>query len=158
MESFTLGGLVVSPALAWLAIGILLIAMEAVVPGFVIFWFGAGALATALAVALGMRGFAAELLVFLGVSLGSLLLWHLVLRKRFPGSGAADGRDATITELRGKVTRRIAPEAEGEVELATAFHGLRSWKARSDEALEVGEDIEVIEARGIALVVTRRRS
>lgn len=158
MESIVLGSLVVPPALAWLAFGIALVALEAVMPGFIIFWFGIGALATALAVFLGMHSVFGELFIFLGISVGSLLLWHLVLRRRLPGSGKAEERDATLSGLLGRATRRIEPGAEGEVELASAYHGLRSWKARSAEAIGEGEEIEVIDASGIALVVKRRQS
>jgi membrane protein implicated in regulation of membrane protease activity len=158
MGSIILGSFVVSPALAWLAIGIALMAAEVLAPGFIVFWFGVGALAASLAVFLGLHSVYGELLLFLGVSIGSLLLWHLVLRRRFPGSGKADDRDATISELRGRVTEKVAPEAEGRVELNTPFHGIRVWKARSDEVLESGAEIEVLDAKGIALIVKRSRS
>jgi inner membrane protein len=156
MVSIVLGDFVLSPALAWLAIGIVLMAVEIVAPGFIVFWFGVGALAASLAVFLGLHSVYGELLIFLGVSIGSLLLWQLVLRKRLPGSGKARERDATISELRGKITARVAQGVEGRVELSTPFHGIRNWKARADEALEPGAEIEVVDATGIALVVKRR--
>jgi inner membrane protein len=158
MVSIAFGGFVISPALAWLAIGVALMAAEVLAPGFIVFWFGVGALAASLAVFLGLHSVYGELLIFLGVSIGSLLLWHLVLRKRLPGSGRSDERDATISELRGRITARVAPDAEGRVELHTPFHGIRGWKARSNQELEPGAEIEVVDAKGIALIVKRSGS
>jgi membrane protein implicated in regulation of membrane protease activity len=144
--------------LAWLAIGIIIMACEIIVPGFIIFWFGVGGVLTALFVFTGIIGrFSAETqwLFFFLSSFAFLGLWLGVLKKRFRRPGDDSARDATLMNLRGRVTRRIVPGIPGEVELFSAFHGIRVWQAEADETIEADENISVIESSGIKLLVRK---
>ncbi|TAL33751.1 MAG: NfeD family protein [Spirochaetes bacterium] len=140
--------------LTWAALGIILMALEIIVPGFVIFWFGAGALITALLVFLGLFTQAEwQWLCFMVSSLAFLALWHLELKKHFKSQTDNDFRDPTLTGLAGRVTKPISPSIPGEVELYDNFHGLKKWVAESSGRLDAGQEIIVVEARGIKLVV-----
>ena len=138
----------------WLAIGLIIIAFEIVVPGFVIFWFGIGGLLTALLAWTGLiKDPIWQWLFFFLASIATLLLWHFVFRRLFQKDTPDDARDPTLVRLRGKVISKVTPSIPGEVELYETFHGLRNWKAESEEILEIGDEIEVVEAKGIKLIV-----
>jgi membrane protein implicated in regulation of membrane protease activity len=144
--------------LAWLSIGLILAALEILAPGFVVFWFGIGGVLTALLVLMGLLESAEAQWLFFFISSASLVgLWFGVLKKRFHPDESADSRDPTITGLHGRCTRRITPTVPGEVELYENFHGLRTWQAESPETIEEGDEVTVADAKGIKLVVMKKR-
>lgn len=140
--------------LLWLAVGIIIMAMEIIVPGFVIFWFGLGGVLTALCVYIGLLGSAdAQWIFFFISSLFFLGLWFGFFRKKFSRGGADDSRDPTLVMLRGVCTKSIKPGIPGEVDLFDKYMGLKTWQAESAEDIREGTEVTVIEARGIKLVV-----
>ena len=144
--------------LVWLAIGLVIMALEIVVPGFIIFWFGAGGVITAIFVFTGIlpEGSAEfQWMFFFLASLVLLGIWQGFLKKRFSREVVDSSRDATLVNLRGKATKRIVPGIPGEVELYSLFHGIKTWQAEADEIIEPGEEISVHEANGIKLIVKR---
>jgi inner membrane protein len=142
--------------LAWLIFGLLLMGLEVIIPGFVLFWFGAGALMTALLSYLGLLpSIFAQALLFSISSLALLALWHFYLRRFFKSKVVDETGDPTLFNKRGKVTRRIEPNRSGEVELYDNFHGLKVWSAESSQVIEEGEEVMAVEANGIKLVVRR---
>lgn len=142
------------PEIIWLASGIVLMAMEIIVPGFVIIWFGAGAIVTALFVFTGIvSGPVASWAVFLLSSFALLLTWNFLLKRKFGSKVTQDQRDATLVSLRGVAVTEIFPHKPGDVELFQPYHGIKVWKAESGESIVPGDEVEVIEARGIHLVV-----
>ncbi len=143
--------------LIWISIGFIIMGLEIVVPGFVLFWFGAGALLTALFVVLGLLPNAELQWGFFFVS--SLLFlagWHLYFKKHFRRVIVDEDRDPTIRDLKGRVTKEILKDIPGEVELYSPFHGIKKWQAESDVTIMVGEEVVVKESRGIKLVVNKR--
>ncbi len=144
--------------LIWLATGLVIMGIEILVPGFVVFWFGAGAILTAVMVFFHIIPSDSAVLqwsFFFLSSLGFLALWHFYMKKHFRGKVNDDVRDPTITELRGRVTKAIVPGIPGQVELYSVFHGIKSWQAESDEVLDENEEIRVVESRGIRLLVAK---
>jgi membrane protein implicated in regulation of membrane protease activity len=143
-------------SIIWFAIGIIIMALEIVMPGFIIFWFGAGGVLTALFVYIGVipaeNGDAQWIFFFLS-SLAFLGLWQVFLKKRFQSSVIDSSRDATLQNIRGKVTSIIKPGIPGEVELYSVYHGIKTWKAESSEIIEAGEEVVVVDANGIKLLV-----
>jgi len=138
----------------WIAIGLGLMGLEAIVPGFVIFWFGAGAMLVALLTALGVyadqawqwASFFLSSLVFLGI-------WHAILRPRFGRKTVDETRDPTVSGQTGSVVREIRPGVPGEVELSVPLYGIRRWQAMSDGILAEGTRVTVIQAEGVRLSV-----
>lgn len=142
--------------ITWLAIGLLLMALEIVVPALVLFWFGVGAVLAALFVLIGVLSSAeAQWIFFFLSSLAFLAFWHFYLKKHFRKDREDDYLDPTLTNLLGTVTREIRPGIPGEVELHHNFHGLKKWTAESGENIGAGEEVVVLEAKGIKLVVKR---
>ncbi len=140
----------------WLAIGIIIMACEIVMPGFIIFWFGAGGVLTALFVFIGIipENSAEWQWIFFFLSSFVLLgFWQIFLRKKFQ-SGVVDlSRDATMLNLRGRAITKIVPGIPGEVELYTVYHGIKKWQAESAEIIEAGDEVAVCDANGIKLIV-----
>ena len=56
--------------IAWTVLGLILIVAEVFTSGFVLLWFGLGALAAALAGLVGIDSLALQFLIFAGVSIG----------------------------------------------------------------------------------------
>jgi membrane protein implicated in regulation of membrane protease activity len=143
-------------SIIWFAIGIVIMALEIIMPGFIIFWFGAGGVLTALFVYIGLlpvdNGNAQWIFFFLS-SLAFLGLWQVFLKKRFQSSVIDSSRDATLQNVRGKALSKITPGIPGEIELYTVFHGIKKWKAESAETIEAGDEVVVIDANGIKLLV-----
>ncbi|MFQ3546888.1 MAG: NfeD family protein [Termitinemataceae bacterium] len=137
--------------LVWLSIGIVLMALEAIVPGFIIFWFGVAGVIIAM---LTWWGFLSSLdwqiLIFF-ISAGLMLgLWFGLFARYFRRS---EPRDITISGQRGRVVTPLSPGQVGEIELYDAINGIKRWRAIADEVLSVDTEIEVIEAVGIKFKV-----
>jgi inner membrane protein len=146
--------------LVWLAIGIIIMAFEIIIPGFIIFWFGAGGVLTALFVFTGILPNGSAEFQWMFFFLSSLILlgiWQGFLKKRFNREVVDSTRDTSLANLLGKVTKRIGPGMPGEVELYSLFHGIKTWQAEADETIEPGEKISVLEANGIKLIVKREK-
>ncbi|MCX7655518.1 MAG: NfeD family protein [Treponemataceae bacterium] len=137
--------------LVWLSIGIGLMALEAIVPGFILFWFGAAALVISFSTWVGFTTqLEWQVLGFFLFAIGFLVLWFSFARKRFKKDGP---RDITISGQRGTITKTVVPGQIGEVELFDSLNGLKKWKVIAEVPLEVGTEVEVIETSGIKLKV-----
>ncbi|MCL1911539.1 MAG: NfeD family protein [Leptospirales bacterium] len=138
----------------WLALGVFFMAMEIIVPGFVIFWFGLGAIITSFFAFTGIIQNAIYLCILFSISsVAFLSLWFGLLKKRFVSQ--KEERDPTLVNIIGKCTTHIEKGHPGEVELYESYHGLTKWKAESFETILEGEEIQVVEASGIKLIVKK---
>ncbi|HON76911.1 MAG TPA: NfeD family protein [Spirochaetota bacterium] len=143
----------------WLAVGILIMGMEILVPGFVLFWFGIGGVVTSLLVFIKIipeQNAVAQWVSFFLTSLLCLSLWHFYAGKYFKKSLTDETGDPTLQNLTGRVVKPVMPGVPGEVELYSGFHGIKKWQAEAKEVLEEGEEVRVLEARGIKLVVEKK--
>ena len=140
--------------LVWAILGVLMTVSEFIVPGFVIFFFGAGALLTALLTWLlgGLEGnYVFQILIWLASSSLSLALLRRYFAKSFRGSEYQGPRDDEVIGHRVKVIEAITPDEPGRVR----FRGT-SWLARSyDESYEAGETVEILQTEGSGFVVTK---
>ena len=138
----------------WLALGVILIALEIIIPGFIIFWFGLGGIITALFSFTGIIQDEVYLwILFFASSMIFLTIWFTLLKKYF--NPKEEERDPTLIHLKGKCTVNIEKGRPGEVELYESFHGLTKWKAEASETISEGEEIQVIETSGIKLIVKK---
>ena len=142
--------------IVWFAIGIVIMALEIIIPGFIIFWFGAGGVITAFVIFVGVipaESAQWQWLFFFLSSLALLGLWQVFFRKKFQSSVVDSSRDVTLLNARGRATVRIIPGEPGEVELYSLYHGIKKWQAESDEIIEAGDEVTVTDANGIKLIV-----
>lgn len=135
----------------WLVCGLVLVLSELAVPGFVIFFFGIGALVTAVVhwvvPALPLAG---QCLVFVVASL--LTLW-LLRKQLMPGRRTAEAEaepDTELVDATAEVCEAIRPGVPGRVLLRGV-----TWTAEADEALEPGTAVRVTARQNITLRVAR---
>jgi len=144
------------PALYWLIIGVMLFILELVLPGFVLFFFAAGAMLTALVAWLApTTSIAVQLGLFIVASLGTLLSLRGVIQKRFFASvprteGEDVDRQMVVPGDRGVVCNTIIPPAEGRIKYSGS-----SWRATADERIEEGEIIAVVRQKGLVIHVEK---
>lgn len=143
------------PALYWLIIGVMLFFLELALPGFILFFFALGALATALIAYLFPIGLAWQLAFFMAASLLALFSLRKAIQKRFFTAVAEDKKNDTdqvliVSGERGVVSTTIAPPAEGRIKCAGS-----SWRATADERIEEGEIVAVVQQKGLVIHVER---
>lgn len=143
-----------SAAFWWVLAGIILMICEFVVPGLILFFFGLGALITALLVWLFPLSLSLQLGIFAVASLASLFGLRRLLKSVFTGRATAMSDDALMETLAGEegvISEPVAPGAPGKVKL----HGT-DWKAEADVPLEVGQAVVVVNQKSLTLVVRAR--
>lgn len=141
--------------LAWFLIGIGFMLLEFIIPGFIIFFFGAGAWIAALATVVGIDNLNVQLLVFLISSILLLVLLRTRVKRYFEGKvSKKDLADELIESVKGEkaiVVNDIFPnKIGGKVE----FHGTH-WNAEADEEIKKGEVVEIVERRNLVLKVKK---
>ena len=129
----------------WVVIAVVLLVAEATTSAFVAVYFGGAALVTAAVAAAGL-GTAFQLLAFVILSLGSLLLTRPALKRAAGrGGGIRTGVDAMQGRI-GVVTRPIGELDPGQVKI-----GGETWTARSyydEEAIPAGSRVESSRSKG----------
>ena len=139
-------------ATSWVVAGLLLILSEFIVPGFLIFFFGVGAILTGGLLSLfGQSPVWFQLLFFVASSVAALF----VMRDFFPGVFGGKERsnelppdDEECTGKMAQVVEAIVPEIGGKV----SFQG-SEWHAVSDRRHEAGEFVRILRRENISLVV-----
>lgn len=145
----------VDPALYWLIIGVMLFFLEMALPGFILFFFGLGAMITALVAWVLPIAISWQLALFIVTSLLSLFTLRGMIQKRFFDSETEEENDdvdvATATPGdRGVVCMGIFPPAEGRIKYSGSF-----WRATADEKIEDGEIVSVVHQEGLVIHVEK---
>jgi membrane protein implicated in regulation of membrane protease activity len=124
---------------AWLIFGGILMAVELLLPtGFFFFFFGVGAAVTGCLVALGLLpSFAWQGLVFIGISLASIVLLRKPLLAKFHFRNKAHSSVDSLIGQTAKALDAMAPQAIGRVELRGSC-----WSA-----LNIGSEPIALDAR-----------
>ncbi len=143
-----------NPAFFWLVLGLALLIMEVVTPGFVILFFGLAAIVVGLLCLVFPLGGGWQLLLFAAISVISLVTLRKQLRQVMTGRKSDDdqGIDDSCVGQRVVVVEGISPSREGKVEM----HGV-SWSAQADEVLEPGTRVTVMDRKGLTLTVKRQK-
>ncbi|MDA8130711.1 MAG: NfeD family protein [Elusimicrobia bacterium] len=137
----------------WIVLGIIIMGMELLTPGFIIVFFGLGAVLTGLLLFFLPIGVNTQLVLFAALSLVLLASFRRLAQGYFIGrvtnpnpSGAAmeifSGETAVVIE-------DIVPNSpRGKVE----FHGT-SWNADAETQIAKGVKVAVLERRNLTLKV-----
>ena len=145
------GGMLQMPVV-WLIAMVVLLVIEAAVPGLVSIWFALGALA-ALISALLHAPLWLQVVWFVLVSVVALILTRPLARKYInsrttpTNADMVIGKDAVVTERIDNLPGKGAVMLEG-----------KTWTARmNDEAqtAEIGETVRVLRIEGVKLIVTK---
>ena len=142
----------------WIVVGIALVLLEFVLPGFIIIFLGISAIAVGMLIWAGMpESNGLPFLLFAGLSVALLVF----LRRRFeawfagkaldPADGVFEdivGREATVT---GGFTAK--EQGRGNVLLRGAV-----WQAKSEEKLREGDLVTIMARDGILLTVRKNEA
>lgn len=140
----------ISPVLLWFLVGIVFLALELLLPGLIVFFFGLGAWCVALLLSLVQMSLAVQLLVFLVSSLLLLLGLRSLLKKVFLGRTLEkDAMDRTqLLEGTGEVIEDIVPPALGKIKYSGSF-----WLATADQPLAKGTAVRILEKNNLTVKV-----
>lgn len=135
------------PAMIWFLIGLVLIVAEFAVPGLIIIFFGLGAWASALAVLAVDLSLFLQIVIFLVVSITTLLL----LRKRFVA--AAENTPDLTDEFVGKRAEVIQKFTRGKLGQVKFKGALWQAETASEQVLEPGDMVMIVGYESIILKV-----
>jgi membrane protein implicated in regulation of membrane protease activity len=141
-------------AMIWLVVGCALMLSEFVVPGFIIFFFGAGAVFTAAALLISPMGLPGQFTVFLLSSVVLLFVLRRLLPRIFSGYKKENTLPADEEEFAGEpatVMEDIAPGRQGKI----LFHG-SAWTAESKEKCSAGETVRIVRRSNLTYVVEKQ--
>ena len=138
--------------LVWVIAGLLLVLFEFAVPGFIIFFFGVGALLVALFEWLVPAPLAWQLIAWAGISGALLFGCRRYLPQVFRGTSAKQPVDAgeqfTDAGENAVVVEGAAAGAFGKVEFQGSL-----WQARFETAHAAGEHVSVIRRENLTLFI-----
>ena len=140
-----------SCAWLWAYAGTLLILFELVTPGFVLCFFGAGAITVGLLRALVGEAFDPtwQAAAFSVLSIFYIVVLRRWFKRALMGDKVDDGGlKSEFLGRVGKVTRAIAPPMTGRVMLGDA-----EWNAVADAPIEAGADVKVISQNNLTMKV-----
>ena len=140
----------ISPVLVWFLVGIVFLALELLLPGLIVFFFGLGAWCVALLLSLVSMSLAMQLLVFLVASLVLLLALRSLLKKVFLGRTLEKDamNSAQLLEGTGEVIEDILPPALGKIKYSGSF-----WQANADQPLVKGTTVRILEKNNLTVKV-----
>jgi len=141
----------------WVILGAILIVAEVFTTGFVLLWFGIGALAAALAGLVGIDSLALQFLIFAGVSLGLTGASRTIFVNYFSREKQGDSLRSGVDALPGKVGTVVSSSKGSMNEGAVKVFGSTwtAYPAAGEEPLEAGERVQVESVQGASIYVRR---
>lgn len=136
-------------AVIWFGIGFVLLVLEFIVPGLILFFFAVGAWIVAILCLIYDPGINTQILVFLGSSVVTILLFRKWIRKLIWSKKLST--ELLEDEFLGKTAiaqTNITPGKNGKVD----FKGT-SWDACSEDVIDQGENVTIIGNDSILLIV-----
>lgn len=140
-------------SILWMILGVVLIVAEVFTLGFVLLWFGIGALAAGIVGILGF-GLGWQVAVFIVVSTVLTAMSRTIFAQFFPAGGGYN-RKMGIDSLPGQIGTVTSASKGALNESAVKVFG-SVWTAfpiDSDILLTDGEKVEVVEVRGSSIYV-----
>ena len=139
-----------SPVLLWFLAGIVFLALELLLPGLIVFFFGLGAWCAALVLFLVPMSLATQPLVFLASSLLLLLVLRSFVKKIFLGRTLEKDamESAQLVEGIGEVIEDIRPPALGKIKYSGSF-----WQASAEQPLLQGTTVRILEKNNLTIKV-----
>ena len=141
----------------WTILGAILIVAEIFTTGFVLLWFGIGALAAALANLAGVTSIPLQFLIFALVSIGLTAASRAIFVNYFSreksGGDLKTGADALPGKVGTVVTSSQGALHEGAVKLFGSTW--TTYPADGEDPLEAGERVQVERVQGASIYVRR---
>lgn len=141
--------------IVWLVLGVVLIIAEVFTLGFVLFWFGIGALAAALLGLLGL-GIGWQFAAFAIVSVALTATSRTIFYKYLPHVHDGDQLKMGVDSLPGQIGTVTSASRGALQEGAVKVYG-STWTAFpiDETPLSEGEKVEVVSVKGSSIYVRR---
>lgn len=135
----------------------ILVVAEVFTSGFVLLWFGIGALAAAFAAIVGIDSLALQFLVFAAVSVGLTAASRTIFVNYFSREKTGDSLRTGMDSLPGKIGTVVSSSRGALNEGAVKVFGSTwtAYPAEGEEPLEAGERVCVEKMEGASLYVRR---
>ena len=140
----------------WTVLGVILIIAEIFTPGFVLLWFGVGALAAALAGAVGL-GYTVQFLTFFIVSVALTAASRTIFYDYFARADAPGALKTGVESLPGQVGTVVSSSHGALSEGAVKVYGSTwtAYPAEGEAPLEAGDRVVVERVQGASIYVRR---
>ncbi len=138
-------------------LGLILIVAEVFTPGFVLLWFGIGALAAAFAGLVGIDSLAIQFAIFAVVSIVLTAASRTIFVNYFSREKTGDSLRTGADALPGKIGTVVSSSRGALNEGAVKVFGSTwtAYPAEGEEPLEAGERVRVERMEGASLYVRR---
>jgi membrane protein implicated in regulation of membrane protease activity len=143
--------------IGWVVFGIILIIAEIFTPGFVLLWFGIGALAAGLAAMLGLDSLTAQFVIFLLASSALTAASRTIFSNYFVREGDEAALKSGTENLPGQIGVVSQDSAGALNEGAVKVFG-STWTAfpvKGELPLKAGEQVLVESIKGAKIYVRR---
>jgi membrane protein implicated in regulation of membrane protease activity len=143
--------------IGWVILGLILIVAEIFTPGFVLLWFGIGALVAAFMGIIGIDSLGLQFLTFAIVSMGLTVASRTIFVNYFSREKTGDSLRTGADSLPGKIGTVVSSSRGALNEGAVKVFGSTwtAYPAEGEEPLEAGERVRVERMEGASLYVRR---
>lgn len=141
----------------WTILGAILIVAEIFTSGFVLLWFGIGALAAAFVGFIGVDSLAVQFMVFAVVSIALTAASRTIFLNYFSREKTGESLRSGVDALPGQIGTVVSPSAGALQEGAVKVFG-STWTAYpcpGEPPLEAGERVSVERVQGASIYVRR---
>jgi membrane protein implicated in regulation of membrane protease activity len=141
----------------WTVLGVILIVAEIFTPGFVLLWFGVGALTAALAGLVGITSLPLQFLIFAIVSTVLTAASRTIFVNYFSREREGSDLKTGVDSLPGKIGTVVSSSQGALHEGAVKVYGSTwtAYPAEGEEPLEAGDRVEVERVQGASIYVRR---
>jgi inner membrane protein len=141
----------------WTVLGVILIIAEVFTPGFVLLWFGVGALTAAFASLVGLDSLTLQFLIFAIVSVSLTAASRTIFVNYFSREKAGNEIKMGVDALPGKIGTVVSSSVGALNEGAVKVYGSTwtAYPAEGEEPLEAGDRVTVERVQGASIYVRR---
>jgi len=141
----------------WAILGAVLIIAEIFTTGFVLLWFGIGALAAAFAGLAGVHSIGFQFLIFAIVSIGLTAASRTIFVNYFSREKTGGDLKSGVEALPGKIGTVVSSSRGALHEGAVKVFGSTwtAYPADDEEPLEAGDRVQVERVQGASIYVRR---
>jgi membrane protein implicated in regulation of membrane protease activity len=141
----------------WAVLGLILIIAEIFTPGFVLLWFGVGALAAALAGLVGISSLTIQFLIFIVVSVALTAASRTIFVNYFSREKTGTDLKTGVDAMPGQIGT-VVSSSQGALNVgAVKVYGSTwtAYPAEGEAPLEAGDRVQVERVQGASLYVRR---
>jgi len=135
--------------LFWFIAGAIAVAADLITSAFLFMWFALGAIAAIIALMLDLS-FAIQIIVFLLVSVGSMIIGYPIVKKTLKKSVKV-----SKTTEQGYIGRKLTVDEEIEERGRIKFEGIYWTVQNVGEGIKKGERAEIVGLKGNKLLVKK---